>query len=426
MKIAVIGTGYVGLASIVFLIESGYRVVGLDVDEEKIRKLKDGQAPFFEPGLEELLKKGIASGRLSFTSDYQQALESTKVVFVCVGTPSLPTGGIDLHAVRSVFKSLVKHTQGPLLAVIKSTVPPNIKEELAVILGTSRLELATCPEFLREGAAVKDVFEPDRVIIGAESEAAVRMLKKIHHKIKAPIYVFDISSAQMVKYSANSFLANKISFANQISNLCDLVGADARQVMLGLGADRRIGGRHLAPGIGFGGSCFPKDTRALVHLARRHGLELKMVEAAIKINENQPKVILAKIQNLAKDIAGKKIALVGLAFKPGTDDLREASSLKLVKLLLRRKAKVLACDPVAIPNAKQILGKKINYADSIYQAAKEADCLVLVTEWPEYKEIQWGRIKKLMHRANVIDGRNFWDPETVKKAGFRYLGVGRR
>ena len=426
MKIVVVGTGYVGLATTIFLAENGHTVVGLDIDKEKVKDLQKGKAPFYEPGLEPLLKKCITSKRLSFTADYSQALEGVEVVFICVGTPSLPTGEIDLRAVKAAFKSLVDHAPSPILAVIKSTVPPGIKEELAPILTWSRFELATCPEFLREGSAVKDIFNPDRVIIGAESKKVADLLIKLHKGTKAPIYVFNINSAQMVKYSANSFLANKISFANQIANLCDLVGADAKNVMLGLGSDKRIGLRHLMPGPGFGGSCFPKDTRALIHLAHRHGLELKMVKAANEINENQPKVIFDKVRDLVGDLVGKNVALAGLAFKAGTDDMREASVLKLIKILLREKVNIWACDPVAIPNTKKILADRINYASSIYRVVKKADCLVLMTEWPEYEKVQWGRIKKTMRRANVVDGRNLWDPKEVKKAGFKYLGVGRR
>ncbi|MCJ7827777.1 UDP-glucose/GDP-mannose dehydrogenase family protein, partial [Patescibacteria group bacterium] len=367
MKAVVIGTGYVGLTTAVFLTENGHQVVGLDIDEKKIVALKKGQAPFYEPGLEPLLKKGLKSSQLEFLTQYSEALKGAEVVFVCVGTPSQASGKIDLKYVKTVCRSLAKKAPQSFLVVIKSTVPPGIGEELAPLLAKAkyRLELATCPEFLREGSAIKDVFHPDRVIIGTKSQKAAALLTKIHARQKVPIHVFDINSAQLVKYSANAFLANKISFANQIANLCDQVGADAAKVMLGLGLDERIGSRFLRPGLGFGGSCFPKDTRALVYLAEEQGLNLKMVKTAIQINEEQVGVVLAKIKKLVGSLHGQKVAVLGLSFKPETDDMREARSVPLVNQLTKAGALVAVYDPVAIKVAKKVLGERVEYADSV-------------------------------------------------------------
>ncbi len=428
MKIAVVGTGYVGLTTAVFLAESGQRVVGLDIDREKIAALQRGEVPFYEPGLAALLTRLLAEHRLFFTVSSAEAVRGAKVVFVCVGTPSKSGGEIDLQAIKKACLMIAREATGSLLVVIKSTVPPGVQKKLIPLLAKSKysLELATCPEFLREGSAVWDIFHPDRVIIGAQSVAAARLLTRLHQAVKAPIHVMDVNSAQMVKYSANAFLANKISFANQIANLCDLVEADAAQVMTGLGLDSRIGPRFLRPGIGFGGSCFPKDTKALVSFAIQYGLDLKMVKTAIQINDEQVAVVLQKVKKLVGSWRGKKVAVLGLAFKPETDDLREARSLVLIKELLRAGATVAVYDPVAMPAAREKLGKRVVFAASVLKAVGGASCLVLVTEWPQFKVLPWAKVKQAMKSPNIVDARNFWEPAKLKVAGFRYLGIGRR
>jgi len=429
MKITVIGTGYVGLVTTAVFSKFGHQLIGLDIDKEKINLLNQGQVPFYEPGLEELIKKGLSDKKVIFTSSYQKALKDAEVVFVCVGTPSKASGQIDLSYIKSACQMIAKNASSPLLVVIKSTVPPEIQDIVKPILNSAKHEinLATCPEFLREGSAVEDSLNPDRIIIGAEDKKAKEILLDLHQPIKAPKHVFDINSAQLVKYSANAFLANKISFANQIANLCDRVGADARKVMLGLGLDKRIGRAFLNPGLGFGGSCFPKDTKALSFLAKQHGMDLEMVDDAIKINDQQIKVVLKKIKQLAGSLKDKKIAVLGLAFKPNTDDMRQARSAPLIKQLKKSGAEISAYDPVAVPEAKkQLKDLAVSYADDSYQAVDRADCLVLVTEWPEFKDLDFKKIKKIMRQANIVDGRNLFNPDKLKKLGFKYLGVGLR
>lgn len=430
MKIAIVGTGYVGLATAILFSKLGHQVVGLDIDKEKIRILQKGKAPFYEPDLNALIKKGLKKKTLSFTSSYFRAIPQAKVVFICVGTPSKKSGEINLSYIKKACQMIGRVMKKPVLVVIKSTVPPGIPKIVKKVIAKSNhvsFDLATCPEFLREGSAVEDTFHPDRIIIGAETTKAAEILLKLHEPIKAPKYVFDINSAQMVKYSANAFLANKISFANQIANLCDHVGADAKLVMLGLGLDHRIGRSFLRPGLGFGGSCFPKDTAALCFLAQQYSSDLQMVKAALIINDSQVDIVLGKIKKLIGVLQGKTVAVLGLSFKPNTDDLRQAQSIPLIKKLLFSGARVKTYDPVAMFKAKKILkGLKIEYSPSAYEAAKNAHALVLVTEWPEFKKLQFGRLKKLMKNASIVDGRNLWEPRKLKKLGFRYLGVGRR
>lgn len=430
MKITVVGTGYVGLATTALFSELNHQVIGLDIDKKKIQKLQKGQIPFFEPGLEELIQKGIKKGKLSFTSFYQKAVPQSQVIFICVGTPSKKTGEIDLKYIKQSCRQVAQALTQPTLIVIKSTVPPGIQYLIKPLIqkNTShRFDFATCPEFLREGNAVQDTFHPDRIIIGAETKTAAQTLLDLHCPLKAPKHVFDINSAQLVKYSANAFLANKISFANQIANLCDLVNADAQLVMLGLGLDQRIGQAFLRPGLGFGGSCFPKDTAALTFLAQKAGLNLRMVKSALKINQDQAQVVFQKIKKLTGPLQNKTIALFGLSFKPGTDDMRQARSLPLLKKLLSAGAKIKATDPVAIPNAQKILkNKSIQFFSNPYQAAQKTDCLVLVTEWPQFEKLQFNRLKKIVKKPNLVDGRNLYDPQKLKKLGFNYLGIGRR
>lgn len=429
MKIVIVGTSYVGLVTAAIFSKFGYQVVGLDIDREKIARLKRGIIPFYEPGLKELIEEGLGKGNLFFSDRYDEAIAGARIVFICVGTPSEKNGEIDLSFVKKACEMVAEVMTAPLLVVIKSTVPPGIDavvKPLMTRITKFDYEIATCPEFLREGNAIEDALCPDRVIIGANSRRAASTILSLHRKIRAPKYVFDINSAQMVKYSANAFLANKISFANQIANLCDFVDADSQKVMLGLGLDRRIGQRFLNPGLGFGGSCFPKDTAALCYLAKKYHFDLQMVRVAIKINKRQVGVVFSKLENLVGDLRGKTIAVLGIAFKPGTDDLRQSQVLPLIKKILKAGGQVKVFDPIAMPAAKKKWHLPIKFAANVYGAVKGVDGLVLATEWPEFKELQFERIKRLMRQPVIVDGRNLWEPEKLKKLGFHYLGVGRR
>ncbi|MBU0618973.1 UDP-glucose/GDP-mannose dehydrogenase family protein [Patescibacteria group bacterium] len=430
MKIVVVGTGYVGLVTAAIMAKFNHQTVGLDIDALKIKKLNQGKPPFFEAGLEDLLQAGIKKKRLSFTTSYRSAITGAQVVFICVGTPSKDSGEIDLSYIKQACKSVARAMKGPLLLAIKSTVPPGIQTVIKPIIKQHTkydFDLVTCPEFLREGSAVEDSLHPDRIIIGAENDKAASIILKLHQSIKAPKHVFDINSAQLVKYSANAFLANKISFANQIANLCDRVGADAKLVMFGLGLDRRIGKDFLNPGLGFGGSCFPKDNAAISFLAKQHGFSLIMVDTARNINEQQVDIVFNKLVKLLGPLKGKTVAVLGLAFKPGTDDMRQARSVPLIKNIVKAGARVRVYDPAAISNARRFLKSlKIIYSTSAYHAIETADAMVLVTEWPEFAKLNFKAIKRLMKQAIVVDGRNLFEPAKLKKLGFKYLGVGRR
>jgi len=429
MKITVLGTGHVGLSTAVCFAQFGHQVVGVGTNQEKTAKLQKGVLPFYEPGFDQLVKQYLHKGNLTFTTDYRQAIPGAKVVFVCVGTPARENGQIDLSFIETACRSLAKAMTDPLLVVVKSTVPPGIQEIIRPIIAKNSrfpFDLATCPEFLREGRAAYDTFNPDRIILGVESQKAARVLLDLHQPINAPKYVMDINSAQMVKYSANAFLATRISFINQIANLCDRVGADVESVAKGLGADQRIGPHFLHPGLGYGGSCFPKDIAALTFFAKDHGLNLPIIKAASLVNQHQVLIVFDKIEKLVRPLKGKTIAILGLSFKAGTDDLREAPSIPLINKLFEQGVKIKAYDPVAMSAAQKIFGQKITFSKSSYQAAKNASALVLVTEWPEFAKLDFKRLKRLMKKPNLIDSRNFFDPEKLKKIGFTYLGVGRR
>lgn len=429
MKLAVVGTGYVGLVTAAVFADLGNNIWGLDIDKEKIEKLKNGKLPFYEPGLKELLQKNIKAGRLKFTTSYQKALENAEIVFICVGTPAKRNGGYNLDYVFQAAKSIGRHLTGYALVVIKSTVPPGTNHQVEKIIKKETeipFDLASCPEFLREGSAVKDAFNPSRIVIGADNYRAVKLLQKLHQPIKAPQLICDPKSAQTIKYAANAFLSTKISFINLIARLCDQTGADIVKVAEGLGLDPRIGKEFLKAGLGYGGSCFPKDTWALASFAKKQGVDFSFLKAVDRINQTQIAYFIEKIKRLVGgDLQGKTVAVLGLAFKPNTDDLREARSALLIKKLQNLGVKIKAYDPVAMSNAKKIL-KKVEYAPDVYRAVKDADVLALVTEWPEFENLNFQKIKSLMRQPIVVDGRNLWNPEKLKKFGFIYEGIGRK
>ncbi|NMC36457.1 UDP-glucose/GDP-mannose dehydrogenase family protein [Candidatus Beckwithbacteria bacterium] len=428
MNIAVIGTGYVGIVSAVVYADFGNQVWGVDIDPKRVETLKKGIPPIHEPRLDEFLQRGLKAKRLHFTSSYQEALDNCQIVFICVGTPQSDSGKVDLRYVETAVESIAKALKQPTTIVLKSTVPPGIHKHLTKILDQHTkvaYEFASAPEFLREGSAITDTVHPSRIVIGVASQKAKDDLLDIHKSLPGERIVTDVVSAQMIKYAANSLLATKISFVNGIARICDLLGADVTDVMKGVGTDPRIGNQFLSPGLGFGGSCFPKDIKGLYYLAKDAGYDFELLKTVDQINDSQVAYVISKIEKKYGSLQGKQIAIWGLAFKPDTDDMREARSVTLINLLLQKGAKVSAYDPIATAISKTIFGDKISFADSPAEAAKEADAIFLVTEWNEFKEVDFAQIKKDMKGDLLVDGRNMYDPQELKKLGFSYVGVGR-
>lgn len=418
MKICVLGTGYVGLVTAAVFAHLGHEVIGLDIDQAKIEKLNDGQVIIYEPGLGELLKKHLGKNLL-FTTDYSQALKGTEAIFICVGTPPKLDGSYDSKFVLAATKSIAKNLNHYAVVVIKSTVPPATTAEVKQILDTEcrvKVDIASTPEFLREGSAIVDTLKPARIILGVTTKRAEKLLRQIHQKIKAPIIITSPQSAQLTKYASNAMLATKISFINSMAILADKVGADIQAVAKGLGLDPRIGSSFLEAGLGYGGSCFPKDTWALISFAKSLGYDFNFLKQVDEVNNAQIKYFISKIKSAFPDgLKGKIFTVLGLSFKPNTDDLREARSTILIKELEKLGAIIQAYDPVI----------KTKFSDP-YQALINSSGLILVTEWPEFKNLNLKRIKLLMFESNVFDGRNFYDPVKIKTAGFKYLGIGRQ
>ena len=432
MHISVIGTGYVGLVTGACFAEFGVDVTCADVDEAKISGLKKGIVPIYEPGLDHLVTKNVQAGRLSFTTDIRQAVEQALVIFLAVGTPPLPDGSPDLSFVESAAGSIADHMNGYKVVVTKSTVPIGTGERIRKII-TDRQKakinfgVVSNPEFLREGAAINDFMRPDRVVIGSRDEEAVAIMKDLYrplYLIEAPFVITSLEAAELTKYAANAFLATKISFINEIANLCERIGCDVHDVARAIGMDKRIGSKFLHPGPGFGGSCFPKDTRALSSVARQFDSESLIVDAVIQVNQKQRLEMMKKIANLVGDLKGKTVAVLGLAFKPETDDMREAPSIDIIRSLVERGAQVKAYDPVAKVEAMKIL-PDIAYADDEYAAVTDADALVFVTEWNQFRALDMKRIRDLMKTPKIADLRNIYEPEDVRELGFEYVGVGR-
>jgi len=432
MHIAVIGTGYVGLVTGACFAEFGVDVTCVDVDEKKIERLLNGEMPIYEPGLEHLVAKNSQAGRLRFTTDVRQAVEQALVIFLAVGTPPNHDGTPDLRAVEKAASSVADYMNGYKVVVTKSTVPIGTGERIRKLIAERKKTKATFgvvsnPEFLREGAAINDFMRPDRVVIGSRDEEAVAIMKDLYrplYLIEAPFVITSLEAAELTKYAANAFLATKISFINEIANLCDKIGCDVHDVARAIGMDKRIGSKFLHPGPGFGGSCFPKDTKALSTVAQQYGCESRIVDAVIEVNERQGELMLTKIRDLVEKVQGAKIAVLGLAFKPETDDMRDAPSIPIIKSLVAEGAKVCAYDPIAMDQAKEEL-PDIDYVDDEYAAVAGADALVFVTEWNQFRALDLARIRDLMTTPKVADLRNIYDPEDMKELGFKYVGVGR-
>jgi UDPglucose 6-dehydrogenase len=438
MKIAIVGSGYVGLVTGTCFSEVGIDVVCVDIDRVKIENLNKGIIPIFEPGLEEMLSRNVKKGRLSFTTDIREALVDAEVLFIAVGTPPDEDGSADLKYVLSVARECGKYISHYLLIVTKSTVPVGtaqkireaVQEELEKRGAPVEFDVASNPEFLKEGAAIDDFLKPDRIVIGLESTHAEELMKSLYKPFTLnghPIIFMDITSAEMTKYAANSMLATKISFMNDIANLCEIVGADINMVRKGIGSDSRIGNKFIYPGIGYGGSCFPKDVQALIKTADQFNYELRVLKSVEAVNKDQKLILYNKILGyFDNDVKGKTVALWGLSFKPQTDDMREAPSLVIVKKLLEAGASVKAYDPIAMNEAKHYFGDTITYADDSYDALIDADCLAMVTEWPEFRFPNFKIMKKLMKTAVIFDGRNIYDQAEVRKHGFDYFCIGIR
>jgi len=432
MQIAVIGTGYVGLVTGACFAEFGVDVTCVDVDAEKINRLTAGIMPIYEPGLDQLVAKNFSAGRLRFTTDAKQAIEQSLVIFLAVGTPPLEDGSPDLSFVESAARSVAQHMNGYKVIVTKSTVPIGTGERLRTLIreeqkSRANFGIVSNPEFLREGAAINDFMRPDRVVIGSRDEEAIAIMRDLYrplYLIEAPFVITSLEAAELTKYAANAFLATKISFINEVANLCEKIGCDVHDVARAMGMDRRIGGKFLHPGPGFGGSCFPKDTRALASVARQFGSECTIVDAVIEVNKRQQRSMLPKIQRLVGDLSEKKIAILGLAFKPQTDDMREAPSLEIIRGLEAEGARVCAYDPVAMTEAQKIL-PGIEYAEDEYSAVQDADALVFVTEWNQFRALDMARIRDLMKNPRIADLRNICDPTDMRELGFDYVGVGR-
>ena len=432
MHIAVIGTGYVGLVTGACFADFGMRVTCVDKDESKIASINAGKMPIYEPGLDALVAKSVREGRLEFSTDVRGTIERSLVVFLAVGTPPSGDGSADMSQIDEVAYEIARSLNGYKVIVTKSTVPVGAASRIKKIIEErkatpSRFSVAANPEFLREGAAINDFMRPDRVVIGCTDDEAVAILKDIYrplYLLETPFVITTPESAEMIKYASNAFLATKVSFINEISGLCELLGADVHDVAKGMGMDARIGSKFLHPGPGFGGSCFPKDAQALVALGRSVNYDVRIVEAALRVNESQKNSIIDRIRRLLPQLDDKTIAILGLAFKPETDDMREAPSIKIIGDLLKAGTRVRAYDPAAMESARRLL-TDVEYCEDEYEAARGSDALVVVTEWNQFRRLDMDRLKQLMREPNIIDLRNLYEPETMRSAGFKYLAMGR-
>ncbi len=432
MKIAVVGCGYVGLVTGSGLANLGNDVICVDIDDEKVSNLRKGLIPFFEPGLRDMVEMNLAQKRLMFTTDSELAIRNSEVIFIAVGTPSGKDGKADLSAVFAVADHIAKYLDSYKVIIVKSTVPVGtchkIRDHIMQKMKKPvEFDVVSNPEFLREGEAVNDFMIPDRIVIGAGSGKAKDVLLALYRPVERtgrPIMVADVKSSELIKYASNAMLAARISFMNELSHLCEKVGADVKVIAKGIGLDSRIGPRFLQAGIGYGGSCFPKDVKALVEMMKEHGCSARLLESVESVNESQKLSVLPKIRKLVSDLKGKKVAVWGLSFKPKTDDMREAPSIVVINELQKLGALVSAFDPVSERNAKRIF-ENVNYADTPFGALEGAHCLVVVTEWDLFRELDKDRMKKLMAEPNIVDGRNIYEPDEMRGLGFNYIGVGR-
>jgi len=429
-NICVIGTGYVGLVTGVCFADLGNQVFCLDINKDRIDKLNKGIMPIYEPGLEEIVERNIKNKRLSFTTDYQTALKDAEFAFIAVGTPSGVDGEADLQYVRDVAEKIAEVVDHPLIVINKSTVPVGTGDWVADIISQNKVSdkldyaVVSNPEFLREGSAIGDFTNPDRVVLGSLDRDAADKVARLYDALRAPILITDLRTAEMIKYASNAFLATRISFINEIANICDELGADVREVAKGMGLDKRIGHSFLDAGLGWGGSCFPKDVKALAHMAVLHNSQPQLLQAVMDINRNQRRRVVYRLRKvLGGTLNGKVIGVLGLSFKPNTDDMREAPGTEIIHLLLNEGASVKAYDPQAMENAAKEL-PNIQLCDDPYQTAEGADALVLATEWNEFKQLDFEKVRKLMHTPVLVDGRNQWDSQVLRALGFTYFGIG--
>jgi len=438
MKIAVVGTGYVGLVTGTCFAETGVNVTCIDVDAEKVRQLKNGSVPIYEPGLDVMIRRNVEKSRLNFTTDINEGITGSDAVFIAVGTPPGENGSADLQNVKKVAAEIGRSIREYIVVVTKSTVPVGTSDALRNVIQQEldnrkmsvAFDMASNPEFLKEGSAVEDFLKPERIVIGTNTDRAAEIMKKLYMPFllnNHPILFMDIASAEITKYAANAMLATRISFINEIANLCDLLGADVNQVRKGIGSDSRIGSKFIYPGAGYGGSCFPKDVKALIKTAHDHGYELNVTKAVERANEFQKTVLFGKIKkHFSNNLKNKKFGIWGLSFKPQTDDIREASAIILIEALLNEGATVKAYDPAAMDETKKLFGDRIIYVTDPYEALNGSDAMVLMTEWPEFRLPDFEKLSGIMKGKVIFDGRNIYDPAELKKAGFVYYGIGRR
>jgi len=432
VEIAVIGTGYVGLVTGAGLADFGNDVICCDIDERKIAALNDGAIPIYEPGLDTIVTRNVAEGRLRFTTDLPEAIRSSRAIFIAVGTPPKPDGSADLRYVEDVARAIARYMNGPKLVITKSTVPIGTGRMIERILAEAgnghRASVVSNPEFLREGSAIEDFMRPDRIVIGASDRESIELMKEIYaplHSLEIPFVITNVESSELIKYAANGFLATKISFINEVAVLCELVGGDVQDVARGIGLDGRIGPKFLQAGPGFGGSCFPKDTSALADIAKQHAYEFHLIEAVLRVNQEIKERMVVKVADaLDGELRGKTIAILGLAFKPETDDMRDSPTITLIKGLQKQGALVRAYDPQAMDNARTMF-ENVTFCRDAYETAEGADALVIATEWNEFRALNLERVKKLLRRPVIVDLRNVYDPQRMSSEGFRYHSVGR-
>jgi UDPglucose 6-dehydrogenase len=431
MNLCVVGTGYVGLVTGAVFADLGNDVACVDNVEEKVAALRAGRMPIYEPGLEEMVARNVADGRLAFTMDIADAIRRSVVVFITVGTPAKDNGQTDLAAVESVARAIGRAMERYTVVVNKSTVPVGTGDFVREVIERHQrtrvpFDVVSNPEFLREGCAIEDTLRPDRIVIGAPTQQVAMTLLELYAPLERPMIITDVPSAEMIKYASNAFLATKISFVNVIATMCELAGADITQVAKGMGLDRRIGPAFLQAGLGYGGSCFPKDTDSLVHTAAALGVDFGLLRAAVEVNAERAGHFVRMIEKALGPLDDKRVAVLGLAFKPNTDDMREAKSIEVVTRLAELGAQVRAYDPVAVENAKRMLPESVVYSDSPYAAAADADAVALVTEWNEFKLLNLERLRAVMRRPVLFDGRNLWEPERMRRLGFEYYSIGRK
>lgn len=428
-QICVVGVGYVGLVTAACFADLGNRVVALDISEEKIKGLRHGEMPIYEPGLKELVERNVRGGRLSFTTSYEEGLDGTEFVFIAVGTPSGVDGEADLRYVAAAAETVARTMRNPLIIINKSTVPVGTGDWVADIIRRHQtrpipFSVVSCPEFLREGSAISDFMQPYRTVLGSLDPDAAEKVAQLHLSLRAPIMITDLRTAEMIKYASNAFLATKISFINEIANICEALGADVKEVAVGMGYDKRIGPMFLDAGLGYGGSCFPKDVKALSYMAAEKGRHPQLLNAVMDINSDRRRIAINRIQDMLGDLNDKTIGLLGLSFKPNTDDMRDAPSIDIASALMAAGARVRGYDPVAIEIARPLLPDVEMYAD-VYDMAQGCDALMVITEWNEFKQLDLEKLRETMRRPVIFDGRNLYDPETMKRIGFHYHGLGR-